>query len=431
MLLAQWCPALAQSCDEQLALAKSWASSLQVRLSQAKVTVGSPIDISWQTLQTLPASSDTQVHLVFGVGQEARLGKTDFFALTPGAKAPSNIAFASNTTRAYFPVQRLRLQRGDFSLTSLRKETLLVSWAVVLTGGTCGEQIAGGGSRALDVTAGRPELVIQDTFATERPIARIRSLNGKYDLLQFKERYEVQDVATGAKLIERAGVDANFSPTSRFLVGRKGTDRSLEIIDLLSRQLVASVPDSILVWLRNDSYVISAANQWGGVLVQNTIVDGAELLRVGASCHGCTAWDQAQVVFNMDQEYVAVFGDLESAATDLATRRTFRSEQTGDDEAKLEVLNTSPAAIRRSANRVAQDMADRRETCDLSHRYVQYRREISGAPSRGRQSRCTSRCERHPGRLKCHSRHSTNCGHCLYCEARRRAVTVPWYRFSA
>jgi len=40
---AQCCPALAQSFDEQLALARSWASSLQVRLSQAKVTVGSPL----------------------------------------------------------------------------------------------------------------------------------------------------------------------------------------------------------------------------------------------------------------------------------------------------------------------------------------------------------------------------------------------------
>ena len=182
---------------------------------------------------------------MFGVGQEARLGKTGLFALTPGAKAPLNIAFASNTTRAYFPVQRLGLQRSDFSLTSLLKEPLAVSWAVVLTGRNCGEQIAGRGSRALEVTAGRPELVIQDAFATEPPIAQIRSLDGKYDLLQFKERYEVQDVATGAKLIERAGVDANISPTSRFLVGRKATDRSLEIIDLLSRQLVASVPDSI------------------------------------------------------------------------------------------------------------------------------------------------------------------------------------------
>src|ERR1700752_2754041 len=102
-ILAHCYSASAQSCDEQLALAKNWASSLQVRLSQAKVTVGSPVDISWQTSRTLPASFDTQVHLVFGVGQEARLGKTGFFALTPGAKAPSNIAFASNTTRAYFP----------------------------------------------------------------------------------------------------------------------------------------------------------------------------------------------------------------------------------------------------------------------------------------------------------------------------------------
>ena len=336
-VLAQCCPALAQSCDKQLALAKSWASSLQVRLNQANVTVGSLVDISWQTLQTLPASSDTQVHLVFGVGQEARLGKTGFFALTPGAKAPSNIAFASNTTRAYFPVQRLGLRRGDFSLTSLRNEMLAVSWAVVLTGSTCGELIAGGGSGALEVTAGWPELVIQDAFATERPLAQIRSLSGKYDLLQFKERYEVHDVATGAKLIERAGVDANFSPTSRFLVGRKGTDRSLEIIDLLSRQVVASVPDSILVWLRNDSYVISAWNQWGGVIVQNTIVDGEELLRFGASCHACTAWDYAQVEFNMDKEYVAVFGNQESAATDLVAGRTFKPEQIGD-EAKAAVL---------------------------------------------------------------------------------------------
>ena len=88
---------------------------------------------------------------------------------------------------------------------------------------------------------------------------------------------------------------------------------------------MASAPDSILVWLRNDSYVISAANLYESVIVQNTIVDGAEVLQAGG-CHAWPAWDSAQVVFNMDLEYVAVFGTLESAAVDLATRRTFGPE---------------------------------------------------------------------------------------------------------
>jgi len=56
----------------------------------------------------------------------------------------------------------------------------------------------------------------------------------------FDRRYRVYELATGAKLVDRAGHSPNFSPTSRFLVADIGDadGRDLEVIDLVSQQVI-------------------------------------------------------------------------------------------------------------------------------------------------------------------------------------------------
>ncbi len=174
-------------------------------------------------------SSDTglsRAYLVFTVGQEVRLAKEGYFALTPGAKGPHDIRYGKADTRAYIPLgdPDVETKGGELSVMPLRKERLPVSWAVVM-GGACGEQVFNQGQQWVDVSNAAPELVIQDQYSPTSA-RRIRSLNGAYEMLVSKDRYEVQNIATGTKIVERAGLEPNFSPTSRFVVSR-GNGRSL------------------------------------------------------------------------------------------------------------------------------------------------------------------------------------------------------------
>jgi hypothetical protein len=314
--------AASQRCDEKIAQANAWASSLQVAIDKSQANVGSTFSVSWVAKQFRQGQTGVEVpnappYLVFAIGRPVRLSKLGYFALTPGAKGPFDLKYRKAETRVVFPVRSAdaQSQRSTFTAAPLERGSLTVSWAVIV-GGECGEQVLGSNSRTIKIGSGTPELVLQDQFSLESK-KRIRSLNGQFEILVSKDRYEVQELATGATVLEHAGLDPNFSPTSRFVVSRRGTDDNLEVIDLISRKQIALLQSGFLAWMRNDSYFISGANIWGGLTIQNAIVDEEPILKTSTGCHACSAWDVAQVVFDMDKGYFAVFGEQMNGTNDV------------------------------------------------------------------------------------------------------------------
>ena len=88
---------------------------------------------------------------------------------------------------------------------------------------------------------------MQDPYDLETPPKAFLSNDGRYLLQVFDGRYRVYDTATGLKLLDRAGRDPNFSPTSRFIAAQIAPNANAasygetEVIDLTSREVIARV----------------------------------------------------------------------------------------------------------------------------------------------------------------------------------------------
>ena len=83
----------------------------------------------------------------------------------------------------------------------------------------------------------------------------------------------VFDVASGAKLVDRSGRDPNFSPTARFVAANTGGGEDYEIVDLLSREPVASVSGLLIAWAEDDAFVIAAqAGSWASLTLRSTLI---------------------------------------------------------------------------------------------------------------------------------------------------------------
>jgi uncharacterized caspase-like protein len=338
--------AQAETCDELLASAKGLATSLRVNVEASKpIVVGSPIQIRWQgaapqTRSTLVTSGDARdsmvVHpyLVFSAPSDVRLSGVHFFALTAGAQGPLGLNYEKNRTRIFFPVLRsgAASPSGEFALTPYLRGRQSVRWAVVLVG-SCGEQVVAGATKTVEVLNGPPELVIQDKFSSESPTRRVRSRTGSYDLLVFKDRYEIHNSQTDEKILDYAGINPNFSPNGRFVASERITDNFLEIIDLVSRRRIAELSWGLLAWARNDSYFVHGRADWAAVAIQNAIVDRPPEIESGMlACHACQAWDDAQVVIDLDREFTAAFGEFGSVVGGLIGDKSIAFQQKVSDE---------------------------------------------------------------------------------------------------
>ncbi len=131
----------------------------------------------------------------------------------------------------------------------------------------------------------------------EHPRKIIVSNSGEFELQIFQKFYRVYDVKTGELVLERGGLNPNFSPSSRF-VGSTGEGEGFEIIDLYSDTLVASSGNlnrrgdyngtaHVAAWSHGDAIVALSFWGWGGVYVQQTLVDAPGVGDGMPSCHAC------------------------------------------------------------------------------------------------------------------------------------------------
>jgi hypothetical protein len=210
------------TCEQRLDQARALASRTSVSLQTQRVQVGAPLVVSW--IAGLGRRAAIPLFLVIKTPSEVRFKGRQLVALTPDAKAPFNIRLWHDSLRAFVALHREGMEsKGQVSVLPYRTGTQALSWAIVAAG-DCGEQVLRRGSATFDAVSGAPELEIHDAVLREGPSTRIRSRNGKYDLLVFDGRYEVYDSLNGAKILDRAGTHPNFSPTGRFVAARRLND---------------------------------------------------------------------------------------------------------------------------------------------------------------------------------------------------------------
>lgn len=346
-------PSANADCNVLIAKARTFARDVSVIADpMQRVRVGTPISIKWADRPSgFRSWPQVPVYLVVMTVAEVRFAGSGFIALTAGAKGPEGLTLGADRARALVPLHRESpvAARGEIVVKPYRAGRQGIWWAVA-TAGACGEHILTRGETAFEVAPGAAELVLQERFSTEKPLKRIRAHTGAYDLLVFDGRYEVHDVATAAKIIDRAGNDPNFSPTGRFVAARRAADRGTEVLDIVSGEKVVDFLAGFLAWARADSFVFHGGEGAGNVAIANALVDRNPISFVGQllSCRICHAWDDVDLVFDLDRHYVAALGNLEGRLADLVTQQTWDAgKRFGDPKTKEPQRSIMEGLIRR------------------------------------------------------------------------------------
>jgi hypothetical protein len=198
-----------------------------------------------------------------------------FMALPAGTRAPLGIQFGSEKTRALIPLHQpgSRLH-GSFSVRIFDSGPHAVSAALIVRT-PCGERrLSAGPDRSISVSPGDAEILVQDPYDIDAPKSILVSNNGRYLAQIFEARYRVFDLSTGVKLVDRNGFVPNFSPTSRFIVADVGDydGRDFEVIDLVSREVIARPIGRYVGWIAGDSFLIDGRAEYGTVSLRPTLI---------------------------------------------------------------------------------------------------------------------------------------------------------------
>ncbi len=196
-------------------------------------------------------------------------------ALPAAARAPLDLAFGAGKTRLLVPLYQPGSKlAGSVDVRVFDAGTLALE-AVVVAKTACGERNLGETvRREIEVAPGAPQIVVQDPFDIDIPKRIVISNSGRYRLHVFEGRYRVFEIATGAKLVDRAGHSPNFSPTSRFVVADIGDadGRELEVIDLVSQQVIYTATGPFLGWVNGDTFLVDGTSQYGGLSVRPSLI---------------------------------------------------------------------------------------------------------------------------------------------------------------
>lgn len=335
-------------CDAERAKARSPANSVTVTIEdKSRPRVGVPVSLDWRS--QLAEGLEGASYFVLGAPPEVRFAGTGFIALAAGAKGPRGIAFEHDRARGLVVLQDIAepAKSGRISIIPYGQGQQVLRWAVVVVNGACGEHTIGAGEMRLDVATGPPELVVQDRFSSDRPKERIRSLAGTHEILIYDKHYEVYQIATAARIVQRSGVGPNFSPTGRFVAARRDSGGDIEVVDLVSGTTlnVPSGLSSFVAWVRNDSFAIFGGDFYSVFEMRSMLTDGSQALAGGMGhCRLCKPWDMRFVL------------DLDNGLAIQALR---------DDVEAAHLADFSAATYERSAYDLRMDVPGRASNWDL------------------------------------------------------------------
>lgn len=330
------------ACDAERDRLAAATSGFDVKIrAPDTLRVGDKVELRWGQVTGL---GETPLYLVVGMPSYVRFEGTyrterasrtggdvepvdvgpGFLALPAGTTAPHGMTFAVQQMRAIVPLHRDATGgQRSLSIKPFRRGPLALEWTLVAST-SCGEMSIGKPSKTvLEVRLGKPQFVVQENFtlsdaigASQRqqagpsqpgkggsraaqaiepsapaspPVAspktpgrstRIVSNSGEFVIEAFADRYTVYEAKSGVALIERAGQNPNFSPTSRFVATTSGGarvagDASVEIVDLISASVVATITGPIVGWSHGDSLIYAGGLELQQFSILTPLVDRA------------------------------------------------------------------------------------------------------------------------------------------------------------
>jgi hypothetical protein len=329
------------ACEAETTSLTALAQGVRLDITApADLRSGGAVHIAWRAGSRFPAKmpaflavaipGEVRVEAPPPAKQEAptadvRVELPGVLALPGTARAPLDIAFGAGKTRLLIPLYQPGAKlAGSVDIRVFDAGALALDAGVVAKT-ACGERVLGAAiKRELTIAPGTPEIVVQDPFDIDVPKRIVISNSGRYRLHAFEGRHRVFELATGAKLVDRAGHNPNFSPTSRFVVADVGDPdgRELEVIDLASQQVITTAAGPFVGWANGDAFLVDGAFRMGSLTVRPTLIsrpptpgndaqdrpgDGLGLSAPG-SCNACSSWTDSPMMLDLDNGIV-VFSD--------------------------------------------------------------------------------------------------------------------------
>lgn len=327
-------------CDAETASLKNLAQGVQIDITPpAGLRSGGTVGVAWRATSRFP--SRTPVFAVVAIPGDVRVEAPaapapnptgdappdlpGVLALPASAQAPLGLAFGAGKTRLLIPLHQPGSKLAGTVQVRVFDAGTLALEADVVARTACGERSLGRHiGRTATVAPGTPEIVVQDPFDIDVPQRILISNSGRYRLHVFAGTYRVFELATGAKLIDRAGHSPNFSPTSRFVVADVGDPdgREFEVIDLASQQVIHMAAGPFVGWANGDTFLVDGAFRAGSLTVRPALISrpvpaaanpqeqvGDNLgLSAPGSCNACASWTDSPMALDLDNGIV-VFPD--------------------------------------------------------------------------------------------------------------------------
>jgi len=372
-------------CAREIAMLQGLSSGIQIDIRAPQtLTAGSSVEVSWQAKTRAPLKEP--LFITIAVPGEVRFEAPPlptkptpapdetsadaqqpelpgFIGLTPDAKGPLGLMFGAGKSRALIPLHQPGSKlAGSFAVRIYDAGEKAIEVGVVART-SCGERMVSTPlHRAVTMVPGSPEIVVQDPFDIETPTRIMVSNSGRYRANVFEDRYRIYDTETGAKLVDRAGHDPNFSPTSRFVVAGTGANGSgkYEVIDLVSGDPIAAPSGSFIGWTHGDSFLVTGGGSWGALSVRPTLIspppepkesetlvtdaepegpgdppDNSFRLDHPGSCHACASWSDDNLMLDLDNGILAFTGRFDSNASpvfELASGASLCCKGTAQDQ---------------------------------------------------------------------------------------------------
>jgi hypothetical protein len=243
---------------------------ISVKFEGQNAVVGEPFRLTW----AVPARISSPQYLIIGTPDTVRFGKGNFFALRPDAPAPLNAGFGNSLAQVIIPLHSAGEPNGEIEIIPFRAGEMPVTWAVVAPLDCPSAPLTEPQRKTVSVKSGRVELVAKEDFSLRPPTEVRRSNNGAYEVLIFKDKFQVVDASSGELIFQREGKNPTFSPTSRFLLHETFGEQTVEITDLVSGVQIYRGMAAAAAFTLEDSFATIA--HWGaGMTFLRTMQDTA------------------------------------------------------------------------------------------------------------------------------------------------------------
>lgn len=391
--------------------------------TQTELAAGDPIDVTIQNALQHDVR-ESRIWLVLVMVENVRFSGTGFLVYPPNIEGPLGIGFAQDWMRVFIPLHDARV-RGAIKLQvkPYREAPFRFSWAIVEQSAGCDERLLSdvAASPRYEVSAGTPQIVLQDLYDYREPEFTLTSSNQRYEIAVFENHFQVFNRETGEKVLDRRGACPDFSPTGRFVaalsakfnmaeLGHDDEDQcvfntsgaslpKLEIYDLFTGDLVTRAHPPVL-WAHGDSHLYVPAKWWkmlqGPGYLQSLIKDpqgSAEPFQCAFSDDMSPAFDWVQgIALDAPEEYVGTL-IMERAPNYFQLKREYLNycdflTNTPELESSPEVREVFLSARPRSAPPVGLAGSHGHYTPNLEETYghAQYFDEIENGFESSRKS---------------------------------------------